>query len=211
MNATIFKTIRHDLHNRYGHAVDAETIDLIVDETYAAHKRTAAVSKFLPILVEREAVEKIERLYTERTVFPAARKRIVFVSRGNRALADAAAAIASRLGGDAVLAASAATHPENVHDSQLETVAAERGVDMRETAVYRGAERTLESVAAVVYLTPNETHDINALRAFVWDFKRTDGMTLEQTRELADDLGARVQSLLLNLNVPVASGAALAA
>ena len=211
MNATIFKTIRHDLHNRYGHAVDAETIDLIVDETYAAHKRTAAVEQFLPIFVEREAVEKIEALCADEGVASDARKRIVFVSRGNRALADAAAAIASRLGGDAVLVASAATHPENVHDFQLETVASERGVDMRETAVYRGAERTLESVAAVVYLTPNETHDINALRAFVWDFKRTDGMTLEQTRELADDLGARVQALLLNLDVPVASVATLAA
>lgn len=210
MNATIFQTIRHDLHNRYDHAVDAETIDRIFDETYAAHEQSAAVDKFLPIFVEREAVEKIERLYTESTVFPTARKRIVFVSRGNRALADAAAVIASRLGGDAVLAASAATHPENVHDAEMEAVAAERDADLRGTTVYRGGERTLESVAAAVYLTPNETHDINALREFVWDFQYADGMTREQTRELADDLGARVQALLVNLGVPVASAATLA-
>lgn len=211
MNTTIFTTIRHDLHNHYAHAVDGATIDRLLRETYAAHDQTATIRDFLPILVERETREKIENLYTESSLFPTPRRSIVFVSRGNRALADTAAAIANRLGGPALTAYSAPTHPENVHDVQLETVAREQDLDLQGTELHRASERTLDAVDAAVYLTTDESHDINARHEFTWDFSRTDGMTPEEVRELADDLGARVQALLQGLRTPLATGAALAA
>lgn len=187
--STIINTIRTDLHARFGHAVDTNVIDTLLDETYQRHLGTAVLDEFVPVLVEREVSEKLEAMGALK------RQRIVFVARDNRTLADAAVALTRSMSFN-VVATSAPTHPENFGDTALEGVLADRGLDLQTRGNNLPAERVLEAADIVVYMTTGEERDIPGTRQIVWDFDTTATQTAEQARELADDLEARVMTML---------------
>lgn len=200
--STVFTTIRTDLHNRFGHAVDTATIDALLDETYQRHMRTAVVNEFVPILVERDVTEQLDQMGATK------RKRVIFVSRADRTLADAAVALTHSMS-MSVEASAAPTHPENLGNPTLELAFSQRDMDLSHRARGFRAERVLEAADIVVYMTPDEVQDVPALREVVWDFSGADSMTISQAGELADDLEARVMAML-NTIAPRTVGPALA-
>ncbi len=203
--STVFNTIRTDLHNRFGHVADTATIDALLDETYQRHQATAVIDEFIPVLVEREVTEQLKDIGLNK------RQRVVFVSRGDRALSDAAVALVNRMS-EEVVATAAATHPENLGNDALKTVLAERDLTGRTGSQGFGqrAGRVLEAADVVVYLTHDEVQDVPGVRQVVWDFGGIEAATIEQARELADDLEIRVMRML-NTLAPRTVGPALAA
>ena len=203
--SAIFNTIRTDLHNRFGHSVDTATIDALLDETYQRHLVTAVIKEFVPVLVERDVTEQLNGTGLNK------RQRVIFVSRDDRSLADAAVALVNRMSHD-VVATSAATHPENFGNDALESVLAERGLARRASDRDFGprTERVLDAADVVVYMTDREDQDVPGIRQVVWDFGGIEAATIEQARELADDLEIRVMRML-NTLAPRTVGPALAA
>ena len=205
MNAVIFRSVRRDLHTRYGHRADAPTIDAILDEVIAGHTATARIPDFLPVLVHREAAGRIEDHLWAHGDVGTPRRRILFASRTNAARAVLAAALARRLSDNAIVATVAGTSPEHREDALIEWVMDEQGLTTDGPRFKTERRRTLAAADVVVYLDAEEPHDL-AGRSFVqWDVPATTGMDIEGVRAFADDMETRVADLLAGLDIPLRS------
>lgn len=192
---TALENIRKDLYARFAYKLPTTTIDQVLDAAVDTHSRSAKVQDFVPVLAGRDA-------YAELTAYAAPALRIEFVSRENQTLARAAAAIARQLTQQRVVASVAPAHPENSTDEKLEWVMNERGLvppaDMPQVA------RTAQAADLVVYLGKNEDRDRKGRRHEVWDVSNTHGMSLDDVRELVDDLTARVYAGAASMGIEVA-------
>ena len=201
---TTFSLVRRDLYGRYGHTCSSQVIDTILDEVIAEHESTATVTDFLPVLVAREASERIEHYLWNHGDVGTPRKRILFAHRGDAAVAVLAAGLARRLSDNAVVATVADTHPENRENSLIEWIIDERGLDHAST-VTRRQDRTLDAPDVVVYLGMDEEADLPGRRYVHWHVVSTEGMDIETGRRLADELEGAVGRLLADLDVRVVS------
>ena len=202
MNEKAFRPVRNDLYARFGHRADSAVIDAILDDVIAEHAATARIPDFMPLLVHREAAQRIEEHVWSHGSVGAPRKRILFASRTNAARAVLAAALARRISDNAVVATVAATHPENRRDALIEWVMDERGLRADSVSHGGGRARTVAAADVVVYLDGEEPADLPGRSFIRWDVPQTDGMNVEQVRVFADDLEARVAGLLTGLDVP---------
>lgn len=192
MNTSIFNTIATDLYAAYGHRVSLEEITAMVRDTEARHRREATIDEFIPILVEREVTETIEK----RLGGKAPRLRVVFVDRADRSVAEAAAGFANNIAGGVALASSANTHPENSGSAQLAAELRSRGIEVDTAPVGEQLGRTLSIPDVAVYMNPGETHDVPAMRELTWDFPSARGMSYEAIETLADDIRSSVAELV---------------
>ncbi|AIT62011.1 three-helix bundle dimerization domain-containing protein [Corynebacterium doosanense] len=193
-------TVRTDLHRRYGHELAVADIDRVFDAVLGQHLSTAALYEFVPVFVERDVTERLENIVLNaplRTVAP--RRGVVFVNRNNRVMAEIAAALTRTAAGDGVSVTTAATHPENAHDSRLEAEARHRGIDLVTETAHAG--RVLDSSEVTIYLGAHEAQDMGGRHAVVWDMPATDGMTEEQISTLISDLNERVGALVSELHL----------
>ncbi|QGU05724.1 three-helix bundle dimerization domain-containing protein [Corynebacterium comes] len=202
MNANVFHPVRHDLYTRFGHRADCSTIDTILDAVISEHAATTRVPDFMPLLVHREAAERIEEHLWVHGSIGTPRKRILFASRTNAARAILAAAIARRISDNAVVATVADTHPENRRDSLIEWVMDERGLRADAVSYDSKRERTVAAADIVVYLDGEEPVDLPGRSFIRWDVPQTDGMNIEQVRTFAYDLEARIAGMLTDLDIP---------
>lgn len=203
MNNINFRPVRKDLYTRFGHRATTTIIDAILDEVIEQHTATARVPDFLPVLVHREAAERIEEHLWTHGSTGTPRKRILFASRTNAPRAVLAAAIARHISDNAIVATVASTHPENREDALVEWVMDERGLAADGAKYKTERRRTLAAADVVVYFDDEEPHDLPGRTYVQWDVPATDGMEIEQIRAFADDLETRVAGLLTDLNVPV--------
>ncbi|MDY3128201.1 MAG: protein tyrosine phosphatase [Corynebacterium sp.] len=186
-----FDTLRADLHAAFGHAHSADAINAKLDELIAQHTNNATLEEFVPVLVEREAME----------FFGTRRLHVRFAAGHNNELADAAVALTKKHAGEELYVDAAASHPENGTAGHLGHVLTERGLV--------NAERRLDDVRTVampdyiVYLGAEVPRDEAGKEVKIWPISNAD--TLEETRELADDLEARVLYMLNNLGIKPAN------
>lgn len=191
---TALENIRKDLYARFAYKLPTTTIDEVLDHAVETHTATAKVQDFVPVLAGRDA-------YDELTAYAAPALRIEFVSRENKTLAQAAAAIARQLTQQRVIASVAPTHPENTTDEKLEWVMNERGlVAPAELTQETG---TVQAADLVVYMGENEDRDRKGRRHEVWEVTHTNGMSLDDVRELVDDLTARVYAGAASMGIEV--------
>lgn len=121
-----------------------------------------------------------------------------FASGEDPSLAAAAVALTKKCAGDALYVDAAATHSENLSDSHLAHVLGERGLG-------EGPARYLDEVCTVampdyiVYLGCDLERDEAGKDIKIWDIEPT--TTVEETRELADDLDSRVLYVLGKLGI----------
>lgn len=198
---TALNNIRKDLYARFAYALPTTTIDQVLDNAVETHSKTAKVQDFVPVLAGRDA-------YAELTAYAAPALRIEFVSRENQTMARAAAAIARQLTDRRVVASVAPAHPENSTDEMLEWVMDERGLVAPADMPAEG--RTVQAADLVIYIGENEDRDRRGRRFKVWDVERTDGMTMDEVRELVDDLTARVYAGAAFLGIEVSQPAVAA-
>ena len=187
-NQRRFATIREDLHNAFGHKYSAADIDAKLDEVIAKHSATAKLEEFVPLLVSREVFEH----------FGEHRIHVRFAAGTNNELAQAAVELTKKHAGDALRVDAAVSHPENAAGSHLPYVLGERGMGAP-TGHRHSQPRTVSMPDYIVYLGADTPRDEAGLDIKVWDIADAD--TVEQTRELADDLEARVLVMLHKLGI----------
>lgn len=200
-----FDTVRQDLYGRYGHVCDTETIDSILDDVVADHTSTARITDFLSVLVAREAAERI-RLHTwlaGNISTPA--KRILFVSERDNGRAKFAVATARHLSDNGVVATAVGTHPENAGDVKIDWVLDERGLSVPEKSLCEGQSRTVNAADVVVLMGVDEAPSGAGKRYIHWDIADPAEMTLDQTRNLCDDIEMQVFNLLIEMNIPMSA------
>lgn len=198
-----FDTVRQDLYSRFGHVCDAETIDSILESVIAEHTSTAHVTKFLPVLVAREAAELIQDHIWTTGDIGTPRKRILFVSERNAGRSKYAVAIARHLSDNGVVATSAGTHPENGIDHKVEWVLGERGLTVPQQGLREAGRRTVDAADVIVLLGVEETPTHPGKRYVHWNIEDPSGKSLGEIRTICDQIEMQVFNLLIDMGVPM--------
>lgn len=198
-NAHRFDTLRQDLHNDYGHQHSAEEIDSFLDAAIARHEAGASLEEFVPVMVEREVREH----------FGPHRIHVRFAAGTDHSLTQAAVALTQKYAGEALLVDAAVAHPENESVSHMAHVLQERGLAEHPDR-YLEDLRLVATPDYIVYLGRDIPRDEAGKDVKVWDIATAE--TVEETRDLADDLGARVIYMLHRLGIePIEEHAAVTA
>ncbi|GAB3947138.1 three-helix bundle dimerization domain-containing protein [Corynebacterium tapiri] len=196
----ILATVREDIHNRYDYALHAEQVDAVLDTVIEEHLGKAEMLDLVPVLVERDASERLEEMLLDGSVHTLHRaRRIVFVNRSNRIMAELAAAMTRAVAGTSALVTVAATDENVASDIKLESVARRRSLPL--TFEENRERRALNSADVTVYLDEAEAHDMGGRREVVWNIASTENKSGAEIDALADDLQARVEELLAELGI----------
>ena len=187
-NSRRFDTLRQDLQADYGHEYSTDEINSVLDAAIKRHEEGATLEDFVPVMVEREVREH----------FGNHRIHVRFAAGNDNALAQAAVALTKKYAGSALLVDAAVTHPENEADSHMAHVLQERGI-AEHPHRYLEDLRLLTIPDYIVYLGRDIPRDEAGKDIKIWDISRA--KTVEETRELADDLGARVHYMLNRLGI----------
>lgn len=198
-----FDTVRQDLYRRFGHVCESQTIDAILDGVIADHTAKAKVLDFLPVLVARDAAEQIQDHIWSSGDIGTPRKRILFVSERNAGRSKFAVAIARHLSDNGVVATSAGTHPENGIDHKVEWVLDERGLNVPEKTLHDSDERTVNAADVIVMMGVEETPTAPGMRYVHWNIDDPSGRSLEEVRDLCDEIEMSVFNLLIEMGVPM--------
>lgn len=182
-----FETIREDLHRKFDHRYDPEQIDAKLDEVIERHTSRAMLDEFVPVLVERDVTQYFgdHRLYVR------------FSAGDDHALANAAVALTKKYAGDALVVDAAVEHPENFSVSHMDHVLKEQGLSP--SPRHLDHVRTVAMPDYIVYLGVDVPRDEAGKEVKVWDVFKAD--TVDATRELFDDLEARVLYMLNKMGI----------
>lgn len=183
-----FDTLRQDLHEAYGHTYSAQEIDETLDRVIAKHTASATLEEFVPVMVEREVQE----------IFGTRRIHVRFSAGTNHALAQAAVALTKKHAGNALFVDAAVAHPEHSEEGHIAHVLAERGLG-EQTPNYLADVRTVSMPDYIVFLGREVPRDEAGKDVKIWDIAAAE--SVEETRELADDLEARVLYMLGKLGI----------
>ena len=198
-NSSRFDTLRQDLQADYGHEYSADEINSVLDAAIKRHEEGATLEDFVPVMVEREV----------RECFGTHRIHVRFSAGTDHALAQAAVALTKKYSGNALLVDAAVAHPENDPDSHMAHVLQERGMAEHPDR-YVEDLRLVTIPDYIVYLGREVPRDEAGKDVKIWDIATAE--TVEETRELADDLGARVLYMLNRLGIePISEDAAVTA
>ncbi|MDU0479148.1 hypothetical protein QVA66_07830 [Staphylococcus chromogenes] len=199
MSAREFEIIREDLHRRYGQAVEEAVINTVLDSVIAEQTATAKVQTFVPVMVEREAAEKLETLAEEAGYDKGARKEILFVDAHNGCRTQLAAAIARHYSNDGVFIRSVGLEPQGGINPAVYEVLGERGI--RSDFLYQKEiiPRVSHRADLVVLLGVDEIPGVPGDRYLKWDIAVSKTPGVEEIRAIADKLEAHIKELLQEL------------
>lgn len=203
MSARDFDIVREDLHRRYGHMIDAAQINAIVDETIVEQNATAKLTAFLPVFVERFASEKLEALVKGQDA--KVRQEVLFACERNAGRSQLASAIMRHLVGDEVFVRSVGVKARGGINPTVLKVLEERGISTEELYQKEISPRVSHRADVVVLMGINEIPGVPGDRYVRWDIADPEGASIEQVREIADQVETKIRELLPTLNVTVSA------
>ncbi|RAV32652.1 low molecular weight phosphatase family protein [Corynebacterium heidelbergense] len=195
-HALVFGNIRRDLHRRYGAQLDEGSIDDILDKTIAEQTATARITTFLPVIVEREAANNIERHIEQAGIHVDPRQEILYVCEHNAGRSQLAASITHHLAHDDVVVRSVGLKTEEQIYPQVIEVLDEAGLPTDVLYQKQLVPRTVHRANVVVLLGVQDVPGVPADRYVRWDIPDPKGKTAEQVRAIRDDLESKIRALL---------------
>lgn len=201
MSARDFEIVREDLHRRYGHMIEAATINKILDETIVEQNASAKLTAFLPVFVERFASEKLEELLAGQESHP--RQEVLFACERNAGRSQLAAAIMRHLVGDDVFVRSVGLKARGGINPTVLQVLRERGISTDGLYQKEISPRVSHRADIVVLLGINEIPGVPGDRYVRWDIADPEGAPIEQVREIADKIESEIRALLPKLDVKI--------
>lgn len=202
VNKLKFKALREDLHRRYDHALPAGDIDQLLDDLIARHEREAKVRAFLPIIVEREAVETIEeRAWADG--FDTRRDEILFVCPHNTSRSQIASVVARHHAGDQALIRSVGPDPKLIENPEIARELEARGFDTGLVYPKELTSRTIHESDVVILLAREGLEDYENNATEVWAVPDADVAGIDGVRAAIDDITERVLTLLEQQGISV--------
>ncbi|MEG9227351.1 arsenate reductase ArsC [Aeromicrobium sp. Sec7.5] len=177
-------------------------IEQAVTEAREALEPNAAITTYLPILVRRYATE----LLTAQAQADGTRVKtvpeILFVCVHNAGRSQMAAAIAEHLAPGRVHVRSAGSAPTGEINPQAVAVLAERGIDLTTAYPKPLTDTVLHAADVIITMGCGDTCPIFPGKQYLdWDVSDPAGATLDQVRDIRDDLQGRITGLLRDLNL----------
>lgn len=191
-----------DLAYAFDGTFDRARIEQAVTEARGALEPNAAITTYLPILVRRYATELLTAQAQADGALVKTVPEILFVCVHNAGRSQMAAAIAEHLAPGRIHVRSAGSAPTGEINPQAVAVLAERGIDLTTAYPKPLTDTVLHAADVIITMGCGDTCPIFRGKQYLdWDVSDPAGATLDQVRDIRDDLQGRITALLRDLDL----------
>lgn len=180
---------------------NAEIIDAVA-RAQEALEPNATVTKFLPVLIKRYATELLSAEAQADGRTAKAVPELLFVCVQNAGRSQIAAALASHLAPGRVHVRSAGSRPSGELNPLAVEVLAERGIELTDAYPKPLSDSVLHAADIIITMGCGDTCPVFPGKRYEdWEVADPDGKTIDQVRDIRDDIQARITDLLRDLNL----------
>ncbi len=180
----------------------AETIERFLASSFDQFADRATVTKFLPLLAERFARQRLHALARVEGLHADGRPVVLFLCTHNAGRSQMALGFFQALTGDTAVAWSGGSEPGVLVNPVAVAAMAERGIDISGEFPKPWTDETVRAADVVVTMGCGDACPIFPGKRYEdWEVDDPDGQDLDTVRRIRDDVERRVRSLLASLNV----------
>jgi arsenate reductase len=204
MEMAIQREVRN-LAGEFAGIFSQETIDRYVHESIGRF-RDAQVTEFVPLLVYRFTRERLRAAAQVKGLMPKLIPEVLFVCVHNAGRSQMAAALTDAMSGGRVHVRSAGSEPANRINPAVVDAMDEIGLDLSREFPKPLTDEVVEAADVVITMGCGDACPIYPGKRYLdWVVEDPAGRPLEQVRAIRDDIRGRVEGLLRELEIPVAS------
>jgi protein-tyrosine-phosphatase len=187
------------LATEYEGVFAAPTVVRLVEDS-AARLGDVTVTRFVPLLVERFARERLLSAARAERLLPKARPQLLFICTQNAGRSQMAAALARHVSRGAVEAMSAGSDPAGAIDGAVARVLNEIGVDVTLEFPKPLTEEVLRGADVVITMGCDEACPVLPGRRYLdWHIEDPFGRRVADVRRIRQDIADHVLDLLKEL------------
>ena len=186
---------------RFSGMVSPETVERVVMESYTALGRTAKIKTHLSVLAVRFATDRLTALAQAKGTLAKERPEVLFVCVQNAGRSQIAAAYLEHLSAGRVSVRSAGSMPAGEVDPTVGDALAEAGLDLTDAFPKPLTDDVVAAADVVVTMGCGDSCPIYPGKRYLdWNVADPAGLPLADVRAIRDDVAARVQQLLTELD-----------
>jgi len=180
-----------------------ETVERFARETFERLSTTATVTQFLPLFCDRFTRERLRALAQAEDLVPKDRPEVLFVCVHNAGRSQMAALLTQLLSGGRVHVRSAGSDPADRVNPFVVDAMAEVGLDMSAEFPKPLTDEVVRAADAVITMGCGDACPIYPGKRYEdWELPDPAEATgLDQVRVIRDQIGERVQALLMEMGV----------
>lgn len=201
------RTAEH-LHERYGHVVDRQTVDRVVQDSYDELQRTSKVKAHLIASAGNFADTRLRAMAIASGAIESTDPRVLFICNGNAGRSQMAASLLAKRSEGRIATRSAGVQPAG---SLIETAVeamSEVGIPL-ENAYPKPLSDDIHEAAEhiVTFGCADRVPQLEGKDYRDWDLPTIVDMSLDEVRAVRDEIDSRVQELMRELEGTPASQA----
>ncbi len=181
-----------------------QTIERFLHASFDQFAPNAAVTRFLPLLAERFAKQRLQALARVEGLHSDGKPTVLFLCVHNAGRSQLAMGFFTHLAGDAAVAWSGGSEPGNeVNPAAIEAMR-ERGIDISREYPKPWTDEVVRAADVVVSMGCGDACPIFPGKRYVeWELDDPAGLDVAAVRPVRDEIEHRVRTLLGELDVPV--------
>lgn len=193
----VLHSIAEDLSHRFTGIFAAETVDRYVFESFTALARTSTITSHLPSLTERFARDRLTALAQSKGAAPHDVPEVLLVCVQNAGRSQMAAALIDHYAAGRVHVRSAGSTPsEALHPRAVEAMR-EVGIDLTSAYPKPLTDDVVRAADVVITMGCGDACPIYPGKRYEdWDLHDPADSSLEQAREVREEIDLRVRALL---------------
>jgi len=200
MTDGVLERISLDLATRFAGTFSAETVERYVRESHALLAEQSRITRHLPSLTSRFAVDRLTALATEGMPHLDRTPEVLFVCVQNAGRSQMAAGILRHLAGDRVHVRTAGSAPANAVRSVVVSALDEIGVPVGGEYPKPLTDEVVRAADVVITMGCGDACPVYPGRLYLdWDLEDPVGLPLARVRAIRDDIEARVRDLIPTL------------
>jgi len=198
------KTAASNLRAEFADMFGVETIERFLHSSYDQFADRATVPRFLPLLAERFARQRLRALARVEGKHHDGKPTVLFLCTHNAGRSQMAMGFFTHLAGDAAVAWSGGSEPgTEVNPAAIEAMS-ERGIDISHEYPKPWTEEVVQAADAVITMGCGDACPIFPGRRYEeWLLDDPHGQDVAAVRPIRDEIERRVRALLAELEVPV--------
>lgn len=202
----VLHTISEELAEGFVGVFAAETVERYVFESYAALARTAKITSHLPSLTERFARDRLTALAQSKGAAPHDVTEVLLVCVQNAGRSQMAAALLDHHAQGRVHVRSAGSAPGDALHPRAVEVMGEIGIDLASSFPKPLTDDVVRAADVVITMGCGDACPIYPGKRYEdWELRDPSDSSLEQSRQVRDEIDARVRQLLSEIiTAPVA-------
>ena len=190
----------------------AQTIERFLHSSYDQFADRATVTKFLPLMAERFARQRLRALAKIEGLHDDGKPTVLFLCTHNAGRSQMALGFFEHLAGDAAVAWSGGSEPGTQVNPVAVAAMTERGIDIGGEFPKPWTDETVRAADVVITMGCGDACPIFPGKRYEdWSVDDPAGQDLDTVRRIRDDVERRVRHLLTELDLTPVPGAVSAA